>query len=515
MSSVPKCQKICVLDKHSVTLWIGLTLLVAAFTVTYFDAMKSIVAVWLHRPAYSHGFLILFISAYIIYFDRNRLAKIPVKPNVKAGLPLTVIACILLLVGSASSTEAFLHLSVLIVIPGLLMMHLGAGWVKKLVFPLAYLVFMVPIADVFLSGLHWPAQLFSAKMATQILHYLQIPVVVEDQIIHFPATSLEVAKACSGVRFLVAMLALGIPLAHFTQRNIFWKGFLVLLGVMIVIPVNVVRVVLIGVWAYRGGDVLHGPFHVLQGLFVAVVGFALLFVLAHVLSRVLCTQNAEMVGDTGVSCEETSADTEVLRRPWIIAVVLLSLTGCQLLLYEPEPVKLAPELSVLPHVVGRWTSEAKEYEYGLINVDHADAKIFRSYRDVSGRRINVYVGYFESQSRNKELVNYEMGRLLQDVEEIDIRILDQGFVTINKGLVDNGGDSFIVLYWYDLNGKVLSKGAVVKIMTGISGVVRRKTNGAIVIVSCSLSDSSGIDHVVDSVIEFVRMLLPALPDFTS
>jgi EpsI family protein len=498
-----------------VNIWIKITLLVTVFAATYIDSILSLVSVWNNRPSYSHGFLIPFISLYIVYFDRNKLSGTSINPNLKTGVLLTITACFMLLVGRISSTEALLHLSILTALPGLVLMILGTGYVKKLAFPLAYLIFMVPVIDIFLSRLHWPSQVFSAGMAAELLNFINIPAVVDKQIIHLPNTSLEVAKACSGVRFFVSILALGIPLAHLTQKSMIRKYFLVFFGIMIVIPVNVLRVLIISIWAFEGGEVLHGPFHVLQGLFVAVVGFAFLIIMAYVLSRIPYKGNNETESKKTDAGKMISENTKLLNKPWIIAVMILLMTGGHIYFYKPKPVVLGQELQKLPHKIGSWEAEPKAYVETFININNADTRMSGSYWDKLGRSINVDIAYFESQDRNREIINYRLDWLYENTREIEIQLPDRGSVKINKAVIRNARDTSLIMYWYDVNGKIVANNIKAKVLTGMNGLVNRKTNGAIVMVSYRLNNFEAMEQALDYETGFVRELLQVLPKYAA
>jgi exosortase/archaeosortase family protein len=115
--------------------------------------------------------------------------------------------------------------------------------------------------------------------------------------------TLEVAEECSGVRYLISIIAIGIPLAYFTQRNWWRKIGLVITSVIIGILSNGVRVAFVVLCAYYyGKNNIQGPFHMFQGLFVSIVGFIFLFISAWLLSKipyksVVSTKKRKSVGE--------------------------------------------------------------------------------------------------------------------------------------------------------------------------------------------------------------------------
>ena len=100
-----------------------------------------------------------------------------------------------------------------------------------------------------------------------------------------PTVTLEVARECSGAGLLIAVLAIGLPLASLALRTWWSRITLVASSVMIAIVANWVRLTVMGVYAESGGKGLHGPYHILQGLFVDWVAFGFLFVGTWLLNR--------------------------------------------------------------------------------------------------------------------------------------------------------------------------------------------------------------------------------------
>ena len=119
-----------------------------------------------------------------------------------------------------------------------------------------------------------------------MLQALGIPVLLEHSIdIILPTVTLEVVRECSGAGLLIAVLAIGLPLASLTLQAWWSRITLVVSSVMVAIMANWIRVTVMGVYAQSGGKDLHGPYHILQGLFVDWVAFAFLFAGAWLLSR--------------------------------------------------------------------------------------------------------------------------------------------------------------------------------------------------------------------------------------
>lgn len=270
-------------------LWIKVGFLIGAFLFAYWRVLSLLVKVW-DRPDYSHGFLVPIIALYFVWTDKKRLKGLPVQPNIPGGIILIVISSFLLAIGNINGVSIIQELSLVLIIPGLVLMNMGTSYLKALFLPLAYLILMVPILDDVIEKIHWPFQLFTAIVSAKLLTIFGVPLFRNAQYIQLPSMTMEVAEACSGIRYLISIIAIAIPLAYFTQKGWQRRSFLIILALLIGIVTNWMRVTLIGIWVYYYGESdIHGPLHIFQGVFVSVVGFILLFIFAWFLSKARLT----------------------------------------------------------------------------------------------------------------------------------------------------------------------------------------------------------------------------------
>src|SRR3972149_6327136 len=117
----------------------------------------------------------------------------------------------------------------ILIIYGIILTYYGKDIAKELLFPIAYLFFMVPFLGIFfLNRISNMLKLFSAYLSAKIIYLLGIPVFREGVILNFSTGSIEVADPCSGIRSILSLLALGIIFAYFTESSAFKKIVLVI-----------------------------------------------------------------------------------------------------------------------------------------------------------------------------------------------------------------------------------------------------------------------------------------------
>ena len=266
--------------------WFTAVLLSLLVAVLFFDIVSALVADWDRDPDSSHGFLVPFIAGYFVWQRRETLRRISITPSYWGGGAVLGMGLGLLVFGSIGAEYFTQRISLIVVIAGIVLLILGREYLRALAFPIAFLFFMVPLPTIILNSIAFPLQMFAAKTATASLFCLGIPVLREGNVIVLSQTTLEVAEACSGIRSLQALLALGAVYAYFTQSTRWKQWLLVGLTIPIAIAANAFRVSGTGILAhYWGLEVAEGFYHTLSGLIIFGVAFALLLAAGVVVSR--------------------------------------------------------------------------------------------------------------------------------------------------------------------------------------------------------------------------------------
>lgn len=254
-------------------------LVIVSFFIAYAPVWAALSMQWWSNDMYSYGYLIPGISLYMVWVRREQLAGVGVQPNYLWGWPLGVVGLFVYVLGQAGEVVSLQEMSLLITLSAVVLLLWGGAVLRVVALPIGYLWLMIPIwEEIVTDRLHAPFQVFSATVAGELLRMLGAPVYREGVFLHLPSITLEVARACSGVNYLIAVIAIGIPLACLFLEKWSRRIALLLFGIVVAVLSNSLRVALIGLLAYYGFEgPLHGPLHVLQGLFVSVIGYAGLF----------------------------------------------------------------------------------------------------------------------------------------------------------------------------------------------------------------------------------------------
>ncbi len=488
--------------------------LLVAFAVAYGSVVASLVGAWWSNTMYSYGLLIPFISAYLVWVDRAALLSVETRAAPLLGGAVLLGGLGMLVVGSAGAIISLQQLSLLASLAGTIILVWGTRMLKAVRLPIAYLLFMVPVWEVVTDRLHFPFQMVSAKLGVFLLHMVGVPAYRQGVFIELPRVTLEIAEVCSGVNYLLAVLALGIPLAHLSVEGWRRQVLLVVGAVAIAAFSNGLRVAVIGVLAYAGfdGDI-HGPFHVLQGLFVSAIGYVALFVGAGMLSggriRGRVAQRAEESSRVGQPGGWASGSL----RAMLAAGGLLAVAGSFAAFWQPAARPLVRDLETFPYRVNEWQGRSIPMDRGLPGSVAGEYVLSRRYASPTGDEVDLYVGYFASQTQGRELAGDRFRTLSRDAGRARLDLgatapLEVGTLIRREGAVEKH-----VVFWYDLNGVALANGYEVKLGTAWSALTRGRTDGAIVVVTTALPAGGARDEVPASTAQFLVAGLPILTEF--
>ena len=252
----------------------------------YRPVLKALAAQWVEDPNYSHGFLVPVLAAYFVWERRARLARIILRPS-WWGVGVTLLGLLLLGIGQVGAELFLQRVSLIVVLAGLVLLVMGRDALTALSLPIAFLLFMVPLPAIVVNAIAFPLQGFAAQAATYCLLALDIPVLREGNVIALARTSLEVAEACSGIRSLMSLLALGTVYAYFAERVMWKRWAIVAASVPVAIVANALRVAGTGVLAHHFGvEAAQGFYHDFSGWLVFATAFAMLLGIGTVVGRI-------------------------------------------------------------------------------------------------------------------------------------------------------------------------------------------------------------------------------------
>lgn len=499
---------------------IGLFLIgiVLALVFLYANAFSWLFDVWMNSKEYSHGFLVPFIALFLVWIKRKHLATLDPKPCLMAGGIFLFFAGLLVVVGRAGGMALAESISFLVMLPGIVLFIWGWSSLKALAMPMFYLNFMIPWTEEIISRIHWPFQILSANLGVLLLNCFGYAVFQDEKFIYLPTITLEVARECSGVRFLTSVIAIGIPLVYITQRN-WWRGAAVIsASVVITILTNGIRVSLAGVMAsLYGQEMVHGPYHIMQGWFVAQVGIIALFICNWGIGKIPSkTDNViytRWMLNTDL-CDDSNPRKPANYRQFSLLLIFITCIGAYIhLLASPLPKPLKQELLKFPTSIGKWQGVNSPWIMGETFFPGVEVELTRTYRNHNGTEVHLYIGYFEFQRQGKSIVNYRDRPLWERVSVIRSGLTGDSPLLVNHSLPTIGRTSYEALFWYrfpsgETTGRYRTKAKGV-----LDALVHRRNNGAVILLAMPINTIDEKTMALDELMTFIHDVAPVLHDY--
>lgn len=268
-----KNPTVAVLIKQNRYYFLGALALAA---VLYLNVVLEMATQWREDPNYSHGFLIPLVSGYFLYEKRNDIFRLTAEPS-NWGLIVILFSLVLLTLGKTAIEYFSMRISLVFLIAGALWYLFGLQLLTATLLPVFFLAFMVPLPYIIYDTISFPLKLMVARFSVSALQHMGMPVWREGNVILLPNMTLEVADACSGLRSLISLLALGTAMAFLYDLSPVKRVFLIAMTVPVAMATNAFRVIVTGVLANRYGfSAATGFFHEFSGLAVFAAAMAIM-----------------------------------------------------------------------------------------------------------------------------------------------------------------------------------------------------------------------------------------------
>ena len=420
------------------------------------DAWFSMAYVWWTSDTFAHGFIALPCAAWMIWRRRDDWAQVE-QHAWWPGLAAVLGCGALWLAGRLGGVASVEEIAAVAAIPATLLLLAGPAIVRALAFPLAFLFFAVPIGE-FLTPIMMD---YTADATVMALRWSGVPVYREGLHFMVPTGRWSVVEACSGLRYLIASLALGVLYAYLQFRTLRYRLMFIAMAVAVPIVANWIRAYMIVMLGHLSDmKIASGVDHLVYGwLFFGIVMAAMFWIGSR--WREPAATAAE--GEAGQPAQprdagrqRVTAAASIARRPLVTAAVVAVVS---VLAWRPlaggmldatQPIRVGPALRAALATFPEAPALAFEPAY-------ADAReTVRLSRGIDGQPVDVHAFYYARQHESHEMIHARntLVRLNDPTWSIVASRAEMtGFGQVATfRLNGHGSESLLVWHWYAVDG---------------------------------------------------------------
>lgn len=469
----------------------------------YWDTLSGMAEIWWRSETYTHGLVVPLISAWLIWQQRQSLAKMAPQPIV---WPTLIVAAFTFswLMGELTAVNALTQFSLVAIIVFSALALLGPNIGKALTFPLGFLFFSVPIGDFLLPNLmEW-----TADFTVAALRLSNIPVYREGQSFVIPSGRWSVVEACSGIRYMIASVTIGTLYAYLTYTSLKRRLIFVLVSFLVPLVANWLRAYFIVMLGHLSGNTLAvGVDHLIYGWVFFGVVIAIMFAIGM--------RWAEAPAVSSSTDNAASVTPVKNSAPWAAIIVLLMTIMAgpiaeRALKHTTSDAQ--PQLSISTEASGwipdqssdgwkpRFINPSLEYQASFAKED---------------KQVGVYVAYYRNQDHNRKLVastNVLVMSSDNDWQQLGSGKVNAEFPSGNHEIrtaellkrTSFAEERYVTWRWYRINGQITSSDIKAKWLTALSILTGHGDDGAAIIVYARK------DKPLQSLEEFTRDVIPQI-----
>jgi len=533
---------------------IGLSVVLATVSLGYLyaDSLAFLFGDWIGSEDYSHGMFVPLISLFLIWQTRHRIAAAGTG-NSWWGLAVILTGLFLYWIGELATLYVLQHMSLWMVIVGLVIASIGLRRARAIMFPLSYLLTSIPLPVFLYANLSSQLQLWSSALGVSYLQLVGMTAFRDGNVIDLGPVQLQVVEACSGIRYLLPLTSLALLCAYLFKDRMWKRVLLVLSSIPISIVVNGFRIGMIGVLVeWYGEGAAEGFYHLFEGWVLFMASLGLLILEMWALARIGMMEDRPSFFSRFTWADQSSDPTHAvtlqpLRSPspstlasasrhasnlqppiahrlfpgpaYLCSVALLVPVAFASTLMVPREEVRPPRAMFVgfPMKLDGWLGTSLSLEKQYIDALRFDDYVLADYRFGEGQSVNLYAAYYRTQRKGQSAHSPQSclpggGWEISSFNSIDLPASSRMVqpLHVNRALIQKDSQKQVVLYWFKQRDRILSNEYLVKLFLFWDALSRGRTDGALVRIATLVGPGETEDIVDQRLLRFVSAIEPEL-----
>ncbi|SHL66180.1 exosortase D, VPLPA-CTERM-specific [Roseovarius marisflavi] len=506
--------------------WFAL-LLVGSVPI-FWIGFVSLAQAW-STAEYSHGPLIPLVSLYLFLREMRRMP--PPKPVVHdraSGLVVITLALLVAIAGNLTRIPDIVSYAFIIWVGGVVLTIFGWERGKLHQLGVVHLIFMLPLPHFVYLKLTIVLQTISSEIGVWFVALMGVPVFLEGNVIDLGVYKLQVAEACSGLRYLFPILSFSYLFAILYHGPVWHKAVLLLAAVPLTVLMNSFRIGMIGVLVNSYGiGQAEGFLHFFEGWIIFGACIAILFIMAVALQRL--TPNPKPLSEA-IDLDTTGFGAILTRITSIRAsralmaggILTLAVSAGWVLQQGKEPVAVDRDpFALYPRQIGEWSGTFSMLEPNIEQVLGATDYLAASFNARSEPApVSLFMAFYDKQTEGSGIHSPEVclpagGWEIYSFETVpvDMSSTVYGTFEVNRAVIQKGLSQQLVYYWFEQRGKRMTNDFKAKMSVVYDSLMIDRTDGAIVRYITPILNGEPEGAADARLQELMRESLPKLPRF--
>lgn len=503
-------------------------LLVAGSIPLFWIGIVSLGQAW-STPEYSHGPLIPLISLYLFLRElRHTPPPAEAPPDRARGVGIIVLGLLVALLGNLAKVPDIVTYAMIIWTGGVVLTVFGWKRGIRHQLPVLHLVFMLPLPQMVYWKMNIILQQISSVIGVWFVRLADVPVFLEGNIIDLGVYKLQVAEACSGLRYLFPILSFTY-LTAILYRGPFWhKAVLMLSAVPLTVLMNSFRIGVIGILVNSYGiEQAEGFLHFFEGWVIFLLCIALLALLAVVLQRLtpnplplIDAIDLDTQGLGGILARIVAIRPSTAMA--VATVITLVFSGLWAWRGAGEAVPVTRDtFSLFPQQIGEWSGSSSVLDADIARVLAATDYANITYGAPNERdQVNFFSAFYSNQTNGDGIHSPEVclpvgGWEIFSLVQHTVSLPDTPYGTfqVNRAVIQKGLSKQLVYYWFEQRGKRITNDVLAKVSVIADGVMLGRTDGALVRFTTPINTNETEAEAEARLLRLMAPVMAKLPRF--
>jgi exosortase D (VPLPA-CTERM-specific) len=495
-----------------------------------FYSSHKVMIRWWSGEDYNYCYLIPFVVFYLIWEKRQKLCAIPSTFSWVGLLPV-IFGIALYWLGELGGEYYTIYISSWLLLVGLLWLHMGLEKLKVIAFPVFFILTMFPPPDFVYKNLSLKLKLISSQIGVVIMQAYGMSAFREGNIIDIGFTKLQVVDACSGLRYLIPLVVLGLLMAYLYRGRLWKKALILIFTLPLTIATNSLRIAVTGILSEMwGSEVAEGFFHGFSGWFIFMFSLVVLISLMWGLNKVFPESQKSKKTAAGddrpedlVAVSQTRHQpTYIFKPPSLVAAIFIGMTVFAVQGIEfRETIPIKRSLNEFPLLLEDWKGGIP-VQMGAEFLDQLELNDYTivNFKNRDGAQVNFYVAYYESQRKGESIHSPRTclpgsGWEFRQAGSIQVPLSEgaSDHIKVNRAVISKAGYQQLSYYWFPMRGRVLTNLFEMKWYNFWDAITRQRTDGALVRLITPIRKNEKINDADARLQAFTRELVPVLDQF--